>query len=228
MQNAFLSSRCVSSLFVVVSVHSPHHPFNLPPYAFFQEHINLENVGVMLSQALLFEEDKLQRMCLGFLRQCPGPTLLQVQLGRDLSLEALALLVDDDDLNVAEAVVFETCMACGKANGLLSEDPQDAGPSAQRAADTVKCKASEEDKQTFHKLLRRVRYPLMTAKEVAEHVVPAHVLEPDELIKIFTHIATDGSAVSGFDARARQRLLTRRGPHLFPSIMTSWPRSFPF
>ena len=117
-----------------------------------------------------------------------------LQHGRDMALtdgwlelpeDLLLLLVKDDKLQVNELQLFKSLWA-------WMEKKQTAEELARRGEFVEEAKESREDTlQTRFKrtLLPHVRFPLMSAREIAVHIAPTGLLSDAELAQLFIYVS---------------------------------------
>ena len=164
-------------------------------------HTVVPSIACQLWQSLraMREDDLADKYHLHILQHAAA--LIKTDGFLSLPYPLLLQLVQDDRLQVSELALFKALYRW--------MDHHTDGVSHNLASSLAECKEESRteqlDQQFKQQLLPYVRFPLMTAREMAVHVAPTGLLTDAELAALFIHISSNQltPAPAGFNATPR-------------------------
>ncbi len=142
-----------------------------------------DNVCYIMSSAMLFEEKTLVDTSLEFLLE-NRHAVMKTDPGVSLSVDALTVIVQQENLCLHEIDIFDFCM-----RWCLSV----CGPSS-----TI-----EERRSTLGPILPHIRFPTMTIKQLTCVVAKTEILPVEQILLICQCISCDDKIPCGYSTRRR-------------------------
>lgn len=159
---------------------------------FLENNINVENVGMILDQAITFEETEMEQKCLNVVSR-ETSRFFQSKGFLSLSRNGLKSLLDLNEMEVlGEEEVYLACKKWAEAAS-AKKDQEQLTPDKLRSF-LADC-------------LPLIRFPSMTIEIFVCIVCTEDILSEDEKLQIIQDIVMKGSS-SGFNAKRRSKSIT--------------------
>ncbi|XP_067928342.1 BTB/POZ domain-containing protein 1-like [Watersipora subatra] len=137
---------------------------------FLKDNIQCENVFMLLTQARLFDEPVLEKMCLHSIDKCTTEAFSSDGFV-DIDLETLCVVLERDSLGIRESKLFSAVTKWAE-HACLKQDLEIS---------------AENQRTVLGKAIRLIRYPLMTVEEFAVQVAQSNILTDSELVELFLY-----------------------------------------
>ena len=142
---------------------------------FLKRHLCADNAFMLLTQARLFDEPQLAALCLETIDKST-PEALSAEGFIDIDIDTLSAVLDRDSLRIKEAKLFSAVLKWSEAECLRQNIPSGT---------------AENKRSVLGRVLRQIRFPLMTVEEFAQGPAQSGILTDRECVSLFLHFTVN-------------------------------------
>lgn len=153
---------------------------------FLKQSLGADNAFMLLTQARLFDEPQLAKLCLEKIDKCTSEAL-NGEGFTDIDLETLCLVLARDTLRVKEAQLFQAVVRWSTEE------------CARRGLDPT----AENRRAVLGRAVQLIRFPLMTVEEFAQSAAQSGLLTDREVVNLFLYFTVNPKPSIGFNDNPR-------------------------
>ncbi|VDL74308.1 unnamed protein product [Nippostrongylus brasiliensis] len=153
---------------------------------FLKQSLGADNAFMLLTQARLFDEPQLAKLCLEIIDKNTSEAL-NGEGFTDIDLETLCLVLARDTLRVKEAQLFQAVVRWSTEE------------CSRRGLDPT----SENRRAALGRAVQLIRFPLMTVEEFAQSAAQSGLLTDRELVNLFLYFTVNPKPSIGFNDNPR-------------------------
>merc|ERR550539_1852921 len=142
---------------------------------FLKRHLCADNAFMLLTQARLFDEPQLAALCLETIDK-NTPEALAAEGFIDIDIDTLSVVLDRDSLRIKESKLFSAVLKWSEAECLRQNIPSGT---------------AENKRSVLGRVLRQIRFPLMTVEEFAQGPAQSGILTDRECVSLFLHFTVN-------------------------------------
>uniref|UniRef100_A0A7I4YK11 BTB domain-containing protein n=1 Tax=Haemonchus contortus TaxID=6289 RepID=A0A7I4YK11_HAECO len=153
---------------------------------FLKQSLGADNAFMLLTQARLFDEPQLAKLCLEIIDKNTAEAL-NGEGFTDIDLEALCLVLARDTLRVKEAQLFQAVVRWSTEE------------CARRGLEPT----TENRRAVLGRAVQLIRFPLMTVEEFAQSAAQSGLLTDREVVNLFLYFTVNPKPSIGFNDNPR-------------------------
>lgn len=148
---------------------------------FLKRNLNSDNAFMLLTQARLFDETPLAKMCMEMIDKHTAEAL-NAEGFTDVDLDTLSCVIERDTLRIREVALFQAVVRWSVAECHRRQLPV----------------TSENQRQVLGRALHCIRFPLMTVEEFAQTAAQGGILTDREVVNLFLFFTVNPKPSVGF------------------------------
>lgn len=148
---------------------------------FLKRNLSSDNAFMLLTQARLFDEPQLSKLCLETIDKNTSEALAAEGF-TDIDLETLCVVLERDTLGIRECKLFSAVCRWAEAECVRQSLPV----------------TSENQRNVLGRALQLIRFPLMTVEEFAMGSAQSGILSDREVVQLFLHFTVNPKPAVSF------------------------------